>query len=132
LPRGPDREHTPPPASDPTDAAPQGEAREKFETGGRSKKLTKSLTAKTTKTRYRDPLPALGTPRFLSRKPEEKESEAKAVKRKFRKSLTGKTRQTKHRVPLKTSKPAEKQEKKSEATVKRKSQKVFDSKDETD
>jgi len=90
LPRGPDREHTPPPASDPTDAALKGEAREKFETGGRSKKLTKSLTAKTTKTRYRDPLPALGTPRFLSRKPRGKRVRSKSGEKKVSKVLDGK------------------------------------------
>ena len=56
MPGDPDREHTPPPASDPTDATPRGAAQEKFANGSRSEKLTKSLTAKTKKTRYRDPL----------------------------------------------------------------------------
>jgi len=46
--------------------------------------------------------------------------------------LTAKTRETKHRDPLRALKPAAKQEKELEATVKRKSHKVFDSKDERD
>ena len=96
MPGDPDREHTPPPASDPTDAEPKGPAQEKFGNGGHGEKLTKSLTAKTKKTRYRDPLRTLQTPQ----KCREKKSPKQTVKRKFRKSLTAKTRETKHRDPL--------------------------------
>jgi hypothetical protein len=47
--------------------------------------------------------------------------------------LTGKTRQTKHRDPLRNLEALSKErDKEPEATVRRKSQKVFDSKDETD
>lgn len=60
MPGGPDREHTPPPASDPTDAQPLREkpqgARKSAKQESCGEKLTKSLTAKTEKTRYRDPL----------------------------------------------------------------------------
>jgi len=46
LPGDPEREHTPPPASDPTDAAPQGEALGKFETGVARKKFQKVFDSK--------------------------------------------------------------------------------------
>ena len=130
MPGDPDREHTPPPASDPTErSARKGEVPVKFEPGGRSKKLTKSLTAKTTKTRYRDPL----RPRQPRRNARENQSRSKrGDKKSFENPLTGKTRQTKHRDPLRTLEALRKQRKEPEATVKRKSHKVFDSKDEPD
>jgi hypothetical protein len=49
LPSDPDREHTPPPASDPTDAllSRKGAQRlEKFETGGGGKKVNKVFDSK--------------------------------------------------------------------------------------
>jgi len=85
LPGDPDREHTPPPPPAPTKAGPKAKPKEKFETGGHGEKLTKSLTAKTKKTRYRDPLRTLQTPQ----KCREKKSPQQTVKRRFRKSLDG-------------------------------------------
>lgn len=69
------------------EAPPQGGATpwRKSEPGAAEKSFTKSLTAKTTETRYRDPLQRLRTPR----KRRKKVDEAKAVKRKFQKVLDG-------------------------------------------
>jgi hypothetical protein len=60
--------------------------RKSSQTGGRSKKLTKSLTAKTTKTRYRDPLRTLRTPR----KRWEKRARSKSGEKKVSKVLDSK------------------------------------------